>query len=51
MHDRNACVVGTHHARVRGHQIAIAEHVLDSEKLVREPDVILDHRLFQRRKT
>ena len=40
-----------HDVRVHGQQVAIAEHVLNCELLARELDLVLDHRLFQRRKT
>jgi hypothetical protein len=40
-----------HDVGVHSHQVTIAQHVLNSELLARELDVILDHRLFQRRKT
>jgi len=40
-----------HNVGVHGHQVAIAQHVLDCELLVRELGVILQHCLFQGRKT
>lgn len=40
-----------HDVGVYGHHLAIDEHVLDYELLAREVDVILEHCLFQRRKT
>jgi hypothetical protein len=50
--DRYACLaLAQHDVGVHSHQVAFAEHVLDRELFVRELRMVLDHRLFQCRKS
>src|SRR3972149_11643545 len=47
MHGLNPCLARTQYdVGVHGYQIAITEHVLDRELLVRQLEVILDHGLL-----